>query len=275
MWIVSLRRTLFGLFSTLTRHLTLVAKAMHESAVRFAFDPRPPVDVDEEAANPLPDQHERELQQDTIMTDIMESPPLPSSPPLPPSPTVNDHNENRDLANPDKNWDPDDEYIARPSLEQVSHNPCAPPINADHSCIDPRTIMLDSTGSGTNRADSLEVEVPSDPQSLTAPGSALGAGANMDIGKRLLPQPEYGEAFLDLLPDERQAIGHLLSPVRDSLLRLRATTPESLPDYHSHTRTRNHAQVLRVRLQDAAAYIQHILRESPEDARGQLELRLW
>jgi hypothetical protein len=48
-----------------------------------------------------------------------------------------------------------------------------------------------------------------------------------------------------------------------------------LPDYHSHTRTRNHAQVLRVRLQDAAAYIQHILRESPEDARGQLELRLW
>jgi hypothetical protein len=275
MWIVSLRRTLFALFSTITRHLTLVAKAMHESAVRFAFGPRPPVDVDEEAANPLPDQHERKLQQDTIMTDIMESPPLPSSPPLSPSPTVDDHNENRDLANPDKEWDPDDEYIARPSLEQVSYNPCALPTNADHSCIDPRTIMLENIGSGTNRADSLEVEVPLDPQSVTAPGSVPGAGANMNIGRRLLPQPEYGEAFLDLLPDERQAIDYLLSPVRDSLLRLRATTPESLPDYHSHTRTRNHAQVLRARLTDVAAHIQRILRESPEHARGELELRLW
>jgi hypothetical protein len=135
--------------------------------------------------------------------------------------------------------------------------------------------MLENTGSGTNRADSLEVEVPSDPQSVTAPGSVPGAGANMDIGRRLLPQPEYGEAFLDLLPDERQAIDHLLSPVRDSLLRLRATTPESLPDYHSHTRTRNHAQVLRARLTDVAAHIQRILRESPEHARGELELRLW
>jgi hypothetical protein len=233
--------------------MTLIGKAMYEGAVRFAFGPRPL--VDEEAASPLLDQQERELGQDTIITDIMAS----SSPP-PPLLSIDNHSETRGLPNPDKEWHPEDELIAQFNMRHSSHTHSGP---------------LATAGNEATETNTQEAWMSLEPQKVATAAHTQDVDGYMNPRSRLFPQPEYGEAFLDLLPHEREAVNNMFWPVRDSLLRLKATTLESLPDYHAQTRTRSHAQILSARLSDAAAQIQRILRQSPEHVRGTLELRLW
>jgi hypothetical protein len=245
---------------------------MYEGTVRFAFGPRPLADVDEEAASSLLDQQERELEQDTPITDIMAL-----SPPPPPPPPVDDHSETRDLPNPDKRWDPDGQLISQPRLELASHK-ISPLSNFANFYTDRSKSTSSDTadsGIGANGADVQQVEPSSEPPNVASDVHAQVVYVDMGLRRRLFPQPEYGEPFLDLLPDEHQVMDAMFRPVRHSLLRLRATMPESLPDYHAQTSTRSHAQILRARLSEAAAQIQRILRHYPEHERGTLELRLW
>jgi hypothetical protein len=242
---------------------------MYEGTVRFAFGPRPLADVDEEAASSLLDQQERELERDTPITDIMAL--------SPPPPPVDDYSETRDPPNPDKIWDPDDELIAQPRLELASHNLSPLPKFANFYTDRSMSTSSDTadSGIGANGADVQQAEPSSEPPNVASDVHAQVVNVDVGLRRRLFPQPEYGEAFLDLLPDEHQVMDAMFRPVRRSLLRLRATMPESLPDYHAQTSTRSHAQILRARFSEAAAQIQRILRQYPEHERGTLELRLW
>jgi hypothetical protein len=271
MWLVGLRRNLYALLSAITRQITLISKAMYEGAIRFTFGPHPL--VDEEAAGPLLHQQERELEQDTIITNIMAT-----SPPSPPPPSIDDYSETRHLPNPDKGWDPDDELMARFNLRHGSHTHSGPfandentyPFSAASTPLDLADTGIEATGTYFQ-----EAWMSSEPQNVATAAYTPDIDCHIIPRTRLFPQPEYGEAFLDLLLDEREAVDTIFWPVRDSLLRLKATTPESLPDYHAQTRTRSHAQILSARLSDAATQIQRILRQSPAPVRGTLELRLW
>jgi len=64
-----------------------------------------------------------------------------------------------------------------------------------------------------------------------------------------------------------------LAPVHPLLLKLKKTTPESLPPYNPRMRSKTHAQVLQGRLSPIGDFIVgEILAREPEHVRGQLEL---
>jgi hypothetical protein len=103
------------------------------------------------------------------------------------------------------------------------------------------------------------------------------AGDAMQVKQRLekMPQPDYGERFLTLTSSECNVADAIHAPVHDSLLKLKKTTFESLLQYKSQVKARNHAQVLKTRLSNIAEHIQHVLHDAPEEARGAIELKLW
>jgi hypothetical protein len=236
--------------------------------VRFRFGVRPPM---EEAANPLLSQQASALQQEATMTDM--------TPPSPP-PSLGNHSKPRGLSNPDSGWYPDEEpRIWRPSVIQVSHN-SASLTNVDHSYPESATSTsceLGNIGGWVNQNDHQEAGVTSELCNVTFENNTQSADHEMEARRRLagLPQPEYGEPFLTLTSSERDCMDHILAPLRDSLVKLKGTTLESLPDYHCETTAHNHAQILKARLSDIAAYIQRFLCAVPCQSRGLMELKLW
>ncbi|KAF2024053.1 hypothetical protein EK21DRAFT_94404 [Setomelanomma holmii] len=89
-------------------------------------------------------------------------------------------------------------------------------------------------------------------------------------------QQDLDEPFLALGGADENEIGRLLEPMQRQLDILRTTSPESLPPYNLHVRSRSHAQVLRWRLTEIAKFLRnHFEQNVPDNARGRLELRVY
>jgi hypothetical protein len=265
----SLKYTVHTLLSLLKRKIKQLLRVMHENAVLFSLGPRPP--TSEEGASLL---HEEVApQDDAAMADTM---PPPSSS----SPSLDEQYDSRDLPNPDKEWDPHSELFAFSSLAHVSQS-SAPLTDAGYHyprATTPTSYNLGNTWADTNAHDREEAGLVAD--SCNEMGSIYdtrGAADDVEVKRCLenMPQPEYGQPFLTLTPSECDEMDALLAPVHDSLLKLKGTTLESLPEYKVMVKARNHAQVLKARLSTIATHIQHVLHDVPEQARGATELKIW
>lgn len=73
---------------------------------------------------------------------------------------------------------------------------------------------------------------------------------------------------------DRLSLMDALSPVREDLEKLKALTPERLPRYSPHLRTKSHAQILKQKLLPIGRCIVAHLDLVPEQDRGALELQL-
>jgi hypothetical protein len=155
----------------------------------------------------------------------------------------NDDIAHRDLANPERPWDP----VADPFFSATPYPP---------------TASLHFTD-GAQDADTDHVMQ----DTMAAP--------NRPPARLPLAQPDYGEPFLTLTEAEKTAVATILEPVRDKLVALKRTTEESLPQYHPSTRANPHAQVLGTRLDSIAEHVQQHLARVAESGRGMEELRLW
>jgi hypothetical protein len=263
----SLKRILYTILSLFKRRIKQLLRVMHENSVRFSFGIP---STSEEGASPL---HEEVApQNDAAMADTM--------PPPPSSPSRDEYYESRDLPNPDKEWNPDNELFAFSNLAHASQS-SAPLTDAGYYY--PRATTLTSYDLGniwadTNAHDREEAGLAA--ESCNKMGSindTRDAADDLEVKRRLenMPQPEYGQPFLTLTPSECDAMDKLLAPVHDSLLKLKGTTLESLPEYKVMVKARNHAQVLKARLSNIATHIQHVLHDVPALARGATELKLW
>jgi hypothetical protein len=103
--------------------------------------------------------------------------------------------------------------------------------------------------------------------------SAKSRECSLPVGS--IQQPKSGEPFHVLDPQKVVALKLLLNPVHDHLLKLKATTPESLPAYHPSIKAKCYMQILKTRLLPIGACIVKFLSHVPENKRGALELDVW
>jgi hypothetical protein len=188
----------------------------------------------------------------------------------------NDNDDNRDLANPDQSWNPDNDTLtsAAHSSADIAHN--APPHGSTTGPQMPMSNVPNPVQyvSEDKDADTVMQDNYSDlPSAINGPLTSRPPPASRPTMAlcRLL-EPHYGEPFITLT--ERQTINSdtVLEPVIGLLVNLKETT---VPDYHPGLRTSGQEKVLAARLEGIAKHIQEQVERLGEAERGVVEMRLW
>ena len=157
--------------------------------------------------------------------------------------------------------------------------PSPPSVNADKrfktfyepSELDRRGIGWELPSNDCHQRDNYDQQLMNKPGSRSSePAADVQMRTNL---RRHVDTPNRQTSTHAALP-ERTYLEVILMPVRDKLQALKATTPESLPQYNPRMRTNCHAQVLKRRLLPIGDFIVQVLAQSPTERRGRLELQL-
>jgi hypothetical protein len=240
--------------------------------VRFSFGGRPPPS-DEEAARSLLPAQNTAPQQQVAMSDDESMPSLTA-----------DSDHNHELPNGNQDWKAEDDRLLNSAHTAQASNNNRHSLNTTHHSLRKSTsYMTYDTNPLLPRATMQQEESGhgSPPQDMvqrnTTPESGHRDGTNIPPYEPHIDrsQPDLGEPFLTLTPEERDAMDAILEPVRPELQCLYETRPESLPDYNPHMRMNSYQQIIEMRLVDIAGFIQEFLGAQPEQRRGLMEMKLW
>lgn len=91
---------------------------------------------------------------------------------------------------------------------------------------------------------------------------------------REVQQPDFGEPFLTLTPEENVAMAAVVVGVKDTLVRLKDFTPDKMPAYHHEVQHKSYAQVIKSRL-EAIARSLNFGKQISKEQHLTTELKLW
>lgn len=118
-------------------------------------------------------------------------------------------------------------------------------------------------------------DVPSNtPQYVPSDSPTMGARfieeeAARERRLRALQDGDQNHRWMTIDEGEIDACEELFEPIRDDLLQLRATTPDSIPPY------KQHATVVSDRLRPIARFMSELVKRTPDDLMGRVEHKLW
>lgn len=221
-------------------------------AVRFHFGPRPasPFEGDEQLSNKTQAEDTSNRSTEAAIDDV----------------SMRNSEDSDRVSDSGRSWNPNDDALlfkfdkSAPFMGMETQTTREPLTSGNNIQQGPQGYELRSDVSSDGAKDT--------PAAISPP---LFFESVVSSGTTLIPASSFAQP--DAATTKRMS--SKLAPVHEMLLKLKKTTPQSLPDYDPRVKANGYMQVLKSRLLPIGKCIEFQVNEAVESARARLEVDLW